>query len=146
MGIDAVDKPLGIHEHIDAILFVKHFELPCRWRFVEANQPELGILLLAKERSRSAVSRRWHGRMKATGLKRQQLMALQAMMRATIINRPRSGHRANRCSLSRRRFTWGPLQRRQLQHSGVLTLAQLRDQSDLPIGKLKRVVMHGRLV
>jgi hypothetical protein len=27
----------------------------------------------------------------------------------------------------------------------VLTLAQLRDQGDVPIGKLKRVVMHGRL-
>ena len=77
--------------------------------------------------------------------KRHQLMALQAVMRATIINGPRSGPRANRCSLSHP-FIWGPLQCRQLQHSGVLTLAQVRDQSDLPIGKLKRVVMHAWLV
>jgi hypothetical protein len=58
-----------------------------------------------------------------------------------IINRPRSSHRANRRALGRR-----SLGRRQLQHSGVLTLAQLRNQGEVPIGKLKRVVMHGRLI
>jgi hypothetical protein len=75
------------------------------------------------------------------GLKRHQLMALQAMKQRKIINRPRSSHRANRRALSRRSFG-----RRQLQHSGVLTLAQLRNQGEVPIGKLKRVVMHGRLI
>jgi hypothetical protein len=33
-----------------------------------------------------------------------------------------------------------------LQDGGVLTRAQLRDQDNFPIGKLKRVVMHGWLV
>src|SRR5262245_33861292 len=58
--------------------------------------------------------------------------------------RPR--HRANGHSLSRHRFAWYPFQRRQLQDGGVLTLAQPRDQDNFPIGKLKRVVMHGWLV
>ena len=44
------------------------------------------------------------------------------------------------------RFMRHPLRRWQLQHGGVLTLAQLRDQDDFPIGELQRVVMHGRLV
>src|SRR5262245_57974500 len=59
---------------------------------------------------------------------------------------PRSSYRANGHSLSRHRFAWCPFQRRQLQDGGVLTLAQLRDQDNFPIGKLKRVVMHGWLV
>jgi len=58
---------------------------------------------------------------------------------------PRSRHRANWLSLSRHRFAWRPFQRWQLQDGGVLTLAQLRDQDNFPIGKLKRVVMHGWL-
>jgi hypothetical protein len=60
--------------------------------------------------------------------------------------RARSSHRANGHSLSRHRFAWCPFQRRQLQDGGVLTRAQLRDQDNFPIGKLKRVVMHGWLV
>jgi hypothetical protein len=59
---------------------------------------------------------------------------------------PRSSHCANGHSLSRHRFAWCPFQRRQLQDGGVLTLAQLRDQDNFTIGKLKRVVMHGWLV
>ena len=139
MGIDAVDKPLGIYEHIDAIFSVKHVELLCCWRFVEANQPELGILLLAKERSWSTVSQRWRGRMKASGLKRHQLMG--ASGHADDHQPTQIKPRANWRSLSRR-----PLRRRQLQHGGVLTLAQLRDQSDLPVGELQCVVMPSRLL
>src|SRR4029450_6107322 len=58
----------------------------------------------------------------------------------------RSSHRANGHLLSRHRFAWCLFQRRQLQDGGVLTLAQLRDQDNFPIGKLKCVVMHGWLV
>jgi hypothetical protein len=53
---------------------------------------------------------------------------------------------ANGHSLSRHRFAWCLFQGRQLQDGGVLTLAQLRDQDNFTIGKLKRVVMHGWLV
>jgi len=59
---------------------------------------------------------------------------------------PRSSHRTNGHSLSRHRFAWCPFQRRQLQDGGVLTLAQLRNQDNFSLGKLKRVVMHGWLV
>ena len=36
--------------------------------------------------------------------------------------------------------------RRQLKHRCVLTLAEVCDQGDLPVGELERVVMRGRLV
>ncbi|HET7491803.1 MAG TPA: hypothetical protein VFK01_07975 [Bradyrhizobium sp.] len=36
--------------------------------------------------------------------------------------------------------------RRQLKYRCVLTLAEVRDQGDLTIGELERVVMRGRLV
>ncbi len=43
-------------------------------------------------------------------------------------------------------FTRYTLDRWQLQHGGPLALAQVRDQGDLPVGKLERVVMRSRLV
>jgi hypothetical protein len=125
-------------------LFVKHVELLCRWRFVEANQPELGLLLLAKERSWSNVSQRWRGRMKASGLKRHQLMG--ASGHADDHQPTQIKPRANGHSLSRHRFAWCSFQCRQLQDGGMLTLAQLRDQDNFSTRKLKRVVMHGWLV
>jgi hypothetical protein len=63
----------------------------------------------------------------------------------TAIDRSRSSQRANRRSLGGIRFGC-PHWRRQLQHGGGLTLAQLRDQDGFPIRKFQCVMVHGRPV